>query len=151
MQKASAYTQEGVAESAMINELIDKIRITVKIKHVSVKKKKIPTFKEDPRVNLVHWYHKKANKYHVEVEEGKKPKEFSNLGVHIMKQNCMIADRTITEQIRISDASQSEIDYINNKLGSRAELVNLHARRCYLGRISVAKMKIIAGFNHHGK
>jgi len=54
IQKVLAYIQEGIVESVIINELIDKMRITVKIKYVSVKKKKIPTFEEDPRVNLVH-------------------------------------------------------------------------------------------------
>ena len=68
-----------------------------------------------------------------------------------MKQNGMITDRIITEQIRILDALQLEMDYINDQLGGRAELVDLYTRRYYPGRILAVKMKIIAGLNYHGK
>ena len=151
IQKASSYTQEGVAELAIINDLIDKMKITMKIKYMSVNKKKVLTFEENPRVNLIYQCHKKANKYYIKVEVGKKLNEFSYLGVYALKQNGVIADRTIIEKIRISDTLQSEMDYINNQLGSRAELVDLYIRRCYPGRISAVKIKIIASFNHHGK
>ena len=53
MQKALVYTQEGAAELAIINDLIDKMKITVKIKYVSINKKKVRTFEENPRVNLI--------------------------------------------------------------------------------------------------
>ena len=87
----------------------------------------------------------------MEIKVGKIPNEFHYLGKYTLKYKGVIADRIITEQIRIIDILTSECSYIRDQLDSQAELVDVHTRRCYPSRILVAKMKIIAGFNYHGK
>jgi len=123
----------------------------VKFKHTNSHIKKVPTFKENPGVNLIHWYHMKAKKHRKEIEVGKTPNEFCYLRKYTLKHKGVIADRTITEQIRIIDVSTSECSCMRDQLGSRVELVDVHVRRCYPSRISAAKIKIISGFNYYGK
>ena len=113
--------------------------------------KKKPNFYENLPVYLIIKYDSKARRLREKAKRGlEKNKEGYILPLVILHKN-QIKNNTIIELVRVTDAKESELEYAITQLGSGLDYIDLEACNTFNEGVSIAKLKYMAGYNHHSK
>ena len=63
--------------------------------------------------------------------------------------NRRIANNIIIELVRNIDAKTVEYNYAKSQLRSNVDYIDMEAQNTFSERVSISKLKCIAGYNHH--